>query len=234
MSNYFVFNGTPSTSFNAYIARSNMFDAPERTVESVSIPGRNGNLHIDQGRYDNFSGTIEAYIPNNMATNLDGLRNWLLSYPGYCRYEEVLRPDEYRMARYTGPFQVTDSDRVGAALTLNFDCMPQRFMKSGEEQVEFTAAGEITNPTRFEAKPLIRVYGTGTLGIGSETITITQNPGYIDINCEMMDAYYGATNCNNYITLSSGEFPVLAPGYNGIEPGTGITQVIITPRWWIL
>ena len=108
------------------------------------------------------------------------------------------------------------------------------FLKSGEDPVEYTTTGGITNETRFEARPLIRVYGTGALGIGTETVTITENPGYIDIDCEMMDAFYGAVNCNSYITLSSGKFPVLAPGYNGIEPGAGITKVIITPRWWIL
>lgn len=234
MSNYFIFDNTPSSGFNTYIAKSNMFDAPARAVESVKVPGRNGALTIDLGRYENFSGSVEAYIPSDMATNIDGLRNWLLSKHGYCRYEESLRPDEFRLARYSGPFEVDNSDRVGAAFALQFDCMPQRYLKSGESQVELTEDGTVTNPTLHEAKPLIRVYGTGELVVGTTTISISNNPGYIDIDCEMMDAYYGVINCNSYITLSNGEFPVLHSGENGITLGSGITSVIITPRWWTL
>lgn len=234
MSNYFTLAGVASTVYNTYIATSNMFDAPERSVETVRVPGRNGALTLDNGRYENFAGSVTAYIPNGLTSHIDDLRSWLLSVPGYRRYEEALRPDEYRMARYVGPFKVDNSDRVGAAFTLSFDCKPQRFLKTGETAVTLTEDGSITNPTLFEARPLIRVYGTGTLGVRAETITISTNPGYIDIDCEMMDAYYGAVNCNGYIELSSGEFPVLAPGYNGIILGSGITQVDITPRWWTL
>ena len=234
MRNFFVFDGKPSTDFETYIASSDMFDAPERDMTVISVPGRSGDLSIDNGRFQNGSRTIQAYIPKDMRTNLDGLRRWLLSKTGYCRYEEAERPQEYKKALFQGPFTVGTSDRVGAELQLTFNCMPQRFLKSGEIPHTFLGSGSIWNNTEFPAKPLIRVYGTGVLGIGSETITITSNPGYIDIDCEMMDAYYGGTNCNGMITLSSGEFPVLESGNNGVSLGNGITQVVITPHWWTI
>ena len=232
MRNFFSLDGKPSTDFNTYIARSNMFDSAEREVEKISIPGRSGDLTIDRGRFSNFTSSLEVYIQSGMRENLDGLRNWLSSRVGYRRYEEGLRPDEFRKARFTGEFVVTSSDRVGAALTLEFDCMPQRFLRSGETPVEYSADGTIFNTTLQTAKPFLRVWGNGTVGIGSATLTISGvTDPYIDIDCESMDAYYGASNRNSKI---SGTFPVLEPGANGVDLGAGITKVQITPRWWII
>ena len=90
------------------------------------------------------------------------------------------------------------------------------------------------NHTLFEAKPLLRVYGTGQFGVGGSTITITSTYGYTDIDCDLMDAYRDGSNCNGNIRLDSGSFPVLKPGVNGVSLGSGITRIDITPRWWIL
>ena len=94
-----------------------------------------------------------------------------------------------------------------------------------------TASGTISNPTLFEAKPLIRVYGTGKLEVGSETITISKGATeYIDIDCDIQDCYEGSENRNGLVTLT--DFPTLASGDTGIKLGSGITKVEITPRWW--
>lgn len=234
MRNYFVYDGRPSTDFNTYIAESNMFDAAERDVESVKIPGRSGTLTIDRGRFENFICSLHAFIPDEMSTNLDGLRNWLLSKSGYCRYEENSRPGEYRMARYTGPFTVSQSDRNGATFDLIFNCKPQRFLVSGETAIEFTADGAITNPTVFEAKPIIRIYGAGTVGIGDVNVTFDGSSEYVDLDCELQDAYYGPANKNSSVTLDPNRFPVIPASGAGIVLGSGITQVDITPRWFEL
>ena len=112
---------------------------------------------------------------------------------------------------------------------LAFDCKPERFLKSGEQPIEFTADGALFNQTLQDAKPMLRVYGD--IGIGSRTMTISDTTDYTDIDCESMDAYYEAENRNSNI---SGDFPILEPGENGVTLGSGITKLIITPRWWIL
>lgn len=97
--------------------------------------------------------------------------------------------------------------------------------------VETLIPAQITNPTLFDAKPLLRVYGTGTLGIASSTITISSADVYTDIDCELMDCYKGSANKNAYVSFSSNDFPVLKPGSTGFT-FSGITQVDITPRWF--
>lgn len=232
-----VFDGVPSDSFGLYVGSTASDNAPERDIETVVVPGRNGTLTIDNGRFNNIEIPYTCYIRRGYVDNIAAARAFYCSRVGYKRLEDTTHPDEFRMARYVSGMEVTPSQmRKQGYFTLTFDAMPQRFLKSGERVAEYTTDGEIYNATMFAAKPLLRVYGVGTFGVGAETITILSNPfAYIDIDCETMDAYNGATNCNSYIRLDSGDFPVLsANGNTGIELDEGITKIVITPRWYTI
>lgn len=96
----------------------------------------------------------------------------------------------------------------------------------------FTAGGSISNPTDMPAKPLIRVYGSGAITVnGTEIEIATHSYEYIDIDCDLQEAFYGAANANMYISLD--EFPTFRSGVNIIVLD-GVTRVEITPRWWRL
>ena len=116
---------------------------------------------------------------------------------------------------------------------IQFDCMPQRFLKSGETTVTKTANGYITNPTQFRALPLIVVYGSGsgTLTVGDYMVEISEIGTSVTLDCEIMRAYNGNTPRDSTIT---GTFPALAPGRNNIRFDGGVTRVDITPRWWTI
>ncbi len=230
MKNFFTLDGVPSADLNTWLASSTMFDAPERDVESIEIPGRNGNILYDNGRFKNFGASVYCYVPKDMQTYVGALRNWLLSIKGYCRYEDTIHPDEYRMARYTGAFELEESDRVGATITLGFDCKPQRWLKSGENLRSISSGSILFNPTRFDALPLIVCSGNGTISMNGTTMTVSGNSGQIYIDCDLQDAYLGSTNKNSKITST---FPKLSPGQNTITY-SGLTGVQIAPRWWTI
>ena len=231
---YLTFGDLNTRDYRVWISGKGVFTPAERKYEKINVPGRNGDLLIDQKKFNNIIIPYEAFIIQEFAGNIDAFRNTILSKGGYQRLEDSFHPEEYRMAK----IEHFDPDVKGIAkagtFRLEFDCKPQRFLKSGETPIEFERSGVIYNPTLFEAKPLIRVYGNGVLGVGEETVTISENISYVDIDCEVEDAYRGAENMNGNITLSSGEFPKLLPGENGISIGTGITRVVVTPRWWII
>lgn len=235
MRNYFTFNNTDCRTYGVYISGHGTFSAPARAYDIQSIPGRNGDLIGNEKRLQNLELTYEAFVYTNFKTAIQNFRSFLLSQVGYKRLIDTYHPDEYRMACYAGPFTPEmEKDNKAGKFDIVFNCKPQRFLLSGDTGQEFTANGTITNPTLFDAQPLIRVYGNGTLEVGSTTFTITNNASnYIDIDCAMMDAYRGATNCNAYVSINSNDFPVLPPGSTGIEI-SGITKAIITPRWWQL
>lgn len=97
-----------------------------------------------------------------------------------------------------------------------------------------TASSIMTNPTPFNSQPLIRVYGNGIFSVNDITITVSNAISYTDIDCEMMDCYEGSTNRNEDVVFSTYDFPVLKPGDNPVAITSGITEVDIQPRWWMV
>lgn len=235
--NEFVFDGTASSTFKAYVASSNFMDGAERNVSTFHIPGRNGDLTIDEGSFKNFPVRMQVYIKENIAANSDSLKNYLAARSNtYYVLSETLDPNVFRLARYVGPYEMGVSDRKAGALDLLFDSKPQKFLLSGQTEQSFTANGSLLNPTAFDAKPLIKIYGTGTVGIGSQSITVdsSYSGSSITIDCEEGEIYSGTQDMGSYVSFSGIDFPVLHSGSNGITLGSGITKVEITPRWWKL
>lgn len=235
MRNYLIFNHKNIADFGVYISGSGTFTAPKRDIETVSVPGRSGDLTMDNGRYNNITISYPCFIYRNFAKDFDNFRAFLMSNIGYKRLEDTYHPDEFRMGFVASNLdpKVGTLNRSGE-FDLDFECMPQRFLRLGEETISFEEDATIVNPTMYEAAPLIRVYGSGILGIGNNTITISDVEDYVDIDCDIQDAYYGSFNYNSHITLNSGAFPKFEPGTNGISIGSGITRVDIKPRWWTL
>lgn len=259
---YLTFNGRDSKDFGVYISGSGTFDAPKRDTEAVAVPGRNGVLLFDNGRYENLTITYPAFISQDFAENFDAFKAFMLSQSGYHRLEDTYHPDEYRLASYEGPLapEVGAINRYGH-FDIVFNCKPQRFLKSGEETVEITQDMAISNPTLYAvpspiqtevgtldigsygmaiinptlyaAAPLIRAYGVGIFYIGSYGIEITEADEYTDIDCDIQDAFKGATNCNGNIVLLSNDFPKIEPGKNNIAI-SGITKLEILPRWYTI
>lgn len=235
MRNLFIFDGKKSTDFGVYINGSHVFDAPERDEESIEIPGRNGELTVDHGRYKNQSLVYPAFILRHFDANIEGLRNYLMSKRGYYRLEDSYHPHEYRLAKWSGGFEVEPvAALIAGNFDLNFTLYPQRFLKSGELPIEVTGATSIYNPYSEAALPLIRAYGTGTFTLAGVSVQITAADTYTDLDCDLQEAYKDtlANNKNNNVRIT-GDFPKLKPGDNAITM-SGITKLVITPRWWIL
>ena len=234
--NIFTFGGIASDSYNVYGQGAGMFNKPKRRIESIAIPGKSGNLVIEQNAWENVDITYSCILPQTFEEDFNEFVAALHSKKGYQMLTETLSPGYFRMAVFSEAISPKITRQYkGGSFIVRFSAQPQRYLNSGQITTTLTATGTITNPTQYPSKPLLKVYGSGNLGIGGMTITIT-SPGYsyIYIDCEAMDAYYGATPLNHKITLSSNDFPVLAPGTNNISLGSGITRVEITPRWWTI
>lgn len=236
MRNWFTLDGKSSKDFGVYISGLNTFGAAERDQTKVEVVGRNGDLTIDNGRYRNVSVVYPAFIYDGFKQNVAAFRNFLLSKKAYTRLEDTYHPDEFRLAKFSGAFNAdVVANLVAGEFDLTFDCYPQRFLKRGEKEYEFTASGAIRNDTDQVALPLVRVYGDGKVTINGISITISGSDTYTDIDCDLQEAYKDtlATSKNNTITLNDGKFFELESGDNVIS-FTGVTKVVIKPRWWIL
>lgn len=234
MEHFLTFNGKSSRDFGVWISGGGTFNAPVRDVEFITIPGRNGDLTVDGGRFSNISVTYPAFISRGFQPNVDGFRAWLCAAVGYKRLEDTYHPEEYRLAVYRNGLKVTPTARnLSGSFDLTFECKPQRFLKSGEQVRNYSRAGVLRNPTDYPARPLIRAYGVGTLTVGGVSVEITAANVYTVLDCDTEEAFKGADNCNQNIVLIDGEFPSLHSGNNSVS-FDGISKVEIVPRWWTI
>lgn len=232
--NSFTWNGVNCATYDIICSNGGTYDAPESDVENIEIPGRNGTLTVDNKRYKNAPGRFQCYVRKNFAKNAGAIRAWLKSSRGYCRLEDDAHPYEFRLAKYVNSvqFEPMYTDRE-AEFEITFDCAPQRFLKSGEETIEFTAPGVLFNPTLETALPTITLTGDGPgeLIINGHTIQISDVGGNVTLNREIRRAYAGTTP-RDYTMTGRFDWLGLVPGENTISFNGGITAVSIIPRWW--
>lgn len=171
------FDGESSRNYGVYITGEAVYNSPERDVEMIKIPGRNGEFALDNGRFQNIEVTYPAGIFANNETDfaaaISDFRNFLASRVGYCRLEDEYNPNEYRVAVYKSGLDVDPVafQRAGE-FSITFDCKPQRWLTSGETKTSVPSGSTVTNPTLFDASPLIEVEGYGNLNFNGYTISI--------------------------------------------------------------
>ena len=100
---------------------------------------------------------------------------------------------------------------------------------SGDVSVTVTTllGGIVTNPTPFEARPLLTVSGVGEITVNGKSIQILESVSDFEIDCEAMEA---EDNSKIYCM----DFPELSGGENKIVGYGSITALTVTPRWWTL
>lgn len=230
----FEFDGTDSRDFGVYITGSGVYDAPEREVEMISIPNRNGAFALDKGRFENIEITYPAGIyadnESDFAEGISDLRNFLCSKRGYCRLTDEYNPNEYRMAIYKSGLEVEPSLLKAGEFEITFQCMPQRFLLSGEEKTTLTSGQTVTNSTLFDAKPMLEVYGEGDIHINNTTITVDNDIiGIIQVHSDSDYVDSNPRNIRFSITYANAgdEICVHTAGYRGgwrLVGGTGTTR----------
>lgn len=207
-----------------------MLGQAARDVSFVSVPGRNGTVAIDNGRWAEFT---ESYIIHGALDDVEAFRADLAALEGA---EEELTDSfdttHLRLGRFVDAFSLSRSDPSSCTATLNFLCRPERFLKSAWAYTSISNGDTLTNPTLFTAKPAIKGTGSGTISIAGKTMTITGYSGSWLIDCDTLDvtSQDGLTNLNQY---ASGDFPEIPAGSNTVTI-TGATSVSIMPRYWTL
>lgn len=233
-----MFNGISSLDYGIQVEHPPEYQAPARDYEVIHVPGRNGDLVIDNGSYQNINRSYQMAIGDkrkDYTSMANVISEWLHSVSGYARLEDSYEPEYYRMAMFQDEISIENIMQHAGRLTVDFNCKPQRFLKSGEEIIKISKRTTLYNPTGFNSLPCITVYGSGrgVLSIGQYTITISNINGSIVLDSEIQDVYKGTVNRNADVTLNK-SFPEFVPGENSIGWSGGITYVEVIPRWWTL
>lgn len=239
--NYFVYNGVSSLDMGLRIESKNVFSAPEYDVIFQSIPGRNGDLILPNGRYPNVQVTYSVFLPAKsiaeLAEKITKVKAWL--YGEQNAYHTL--SDSYdtvytRKAVYSGSLDIEDQlNRIGV-FTVSFSCHPFRYSVAGIDPITLTQSGStVTNPESFESLPILTLTGEGTVtltiqgGGQNKSWVFTGLDGSIVCDSEQMNFYSGTTPMNDKV--SGDGFPRLQPGVNTISWVGTVTSLVVQPRW---
>ena len=249
-----IFNGVTSASVHAHITEPPEYTIPEREYETIHVDGRNGDIIIDSGSYNNVERKYKMSM--DATKNLDyskvasAIATWLHPLSsgtgGYYRLQDTYDQEHFRWARFKGDEDISNIFNKAGEFDLSFDCKPQRYLTSGET-VALTAAGTLTNPTGQIAKPQITFTASAANGYVQivnndynyyhRTLITTANAS-TTIDSEEEDCYSGTINRNTIVTFKNTssyttcyDFPVLYPGTNVISLVNADSFSII-PNWW--
>lgn len=232
----FLLDGERSDNYGLRLQGPITFGAAKPKYNTTTVPGRNGTLYQFDGSFENVTGKARCFAleKDTVQNALYAVAKWCLLGPGYHRLETEEEPDVYRMAVVTSGPETEIRMKALAPFALDFDCKPQRYLKSGELPVILTQSGAPLYNPGMEALPLITVYGSGpaTLTAGGRTVQIKSLDDSLTLDSELQDAYKGALDKNS--TISAPEFPVLPPGESAVSWTGDIQRVEIVPRWWTL
>lgn len=170
-----VFGNVDLSDYNAFAVYCNIFERPERDISVVSVPGRNGDLIFDNGRYKNVDRIYEIHVVG--VENVHNLIRDLVSTVGYQRLEDEYEPNVYMMARIKAKPSVRKFVGNAVMITVTFDRMPQKWDKyergvnspsvryhikySGESQHIYAYDAlytTVTNDSDSITKPLINIH----------------------------------------------------------------------------
>lgn len=239
----FKFNGRWASELGLTVEKIPQQNGPAKRMTSEVVAGRNGNLHLWDGSYENLTVRYQCWFNSSpVSDKAHEIKSWLLSAPVSSELWDTYDMLHYRLATFRGPLTVDNiRDRKGRCI-IEFDCAPQMFTSWGTAEVS-SAFNTIAldNPTDFPAAPLLRVKGTvsGRVNIGDRNVLIQflgEEEAEVYIDCYTQEAYElvdGVPTATASAVFTTA-FPVLMPGNNTVERTGGITELGVTPRWWTL
>jgi len=167
-----TYNGKSSEELGLFIQAPPTYEYPERDVTVTHIPGRNGDLIVDNGCYKNVTRTymLAKNFQNGykFAVNAESVLSWLTSAKGkYVELTDDYESDVYMMATYIDRGNFTNYYNKALSIAVQFQCKPQKYLNSGKITAEFSfedqeedlykITAKIRNSYNYEALPLVTV-----------------------------------------------------------------------------
>lgn len=156
----FTWNGVSCETLDMHVEAFPPRPFPARKQTVYKIPGRSGDLIVDEDAYENVTQEYEVYVNHStqgLQANLTAIAAWLLGPVGYCELTDTYDPTVKRQARFVGGMEFINSlNRYGKA-TAVFDCKPQRWPKT-DVVYSGTLAEGITTTITLPASGLLDSY----------------------------------------------------------------------------
>ena len=142
MAKYFTFNNISCKNYNLKCKDISHISFASKSYESIKIPGRTGNLIIDDGSYENKTISIIAYLDirdipierpivgyngdtpiygENRQDRINNIKKWLIGHTGY---KTLTFDDKFTYnAIVNGEIVFTEMFTDYYEITINFECV---------------------------------------------------------------------------------------------------------------
>ena len=231
----FTYKGKSSKDMHLRVLNDLIFASPRRDVNVIQVPGRDGDLVMDNGRYESVIRSVPCRleVPNDVKVEsvINDLNNWLINEGGFHEFSWENDPDFKYLARVENGIV---SQRILSQFgntTIDFKIHPIKYLKTGFEERPVVNNTTLTNPFGIAAKPIIRIVGSGdiTINFGGRPLVLTGIGGGCIVDTEEQTI----TDLNGRVTLFKNMrslFPELKPGNNQVTFSRNDIQVFVTPR----
>ena len=227
---WFKFKGKDSRDFGVLIYGAPQRTKPERRVERITIPGRNGELTQDEDTYEPY--TISMQCSTRGSDRLDEIVTWL---NGAGELILATEPDKVYKASIYNKIAISDVIYLYNSFLIQFRVHPFKYsVNAYGDTLELTTATKVRNSGSIYSEPIITVYGSGdiTLTINKKDFPLYGVDESISIDSEMMEVFKGNVNQNS--KYGAVEFPRLEVGENEISWTGNVEKVEIHPKWrWL-
>lgn len=231
MRSYIFYNNQNSNDLGLIIENTPEIPTANFTYDEIEIDGGE-NLTIKNSFTDIEFKINFAYFadPEEYLSKKQRIDSWLLSNINKYLIYSLDNFVAYRVKKIVIDNTTTTSKTV-RHFTVTFTCTGLKYLISGLEPIEITSSGmTLNNFWSYEAKPLLNIYGSGTITItiNGSSFTIKNISSYVIVDSELKECYKDSTNKGKDMT---GEYPVLLIGKNTISWTGTVTKIELTPRW---
>lgn len=232
----FTFNGVSSTTHGLRVTSDYVINSTGNDVETVAVPGRDGDLLISKNRLK--SVTIElpcTIMSNRKLTDAESdISNWL-NVAGYKDLTLSWDPDFIYRSAFIETFEIAGLMRQFGKVKLNFLTYPVKFYKQGRTTQTLSNGATINGIGNVNAKPIITLVGSGdcTLTINGRKTKLRAVQNTITLDMQARQVFSGNLPAwDKVVRAPQYQMPYLDAGRNLIS-WDGDFMVKMAPYWGV-
>lgn len=232
----FTFNGVSSTTHGLRVTSDYVINSTGNDVETVSVPGRDGDLLISKNRLK--SVTIElpcTVLSSRKLTDAESdISNWL-NVDGYKDLTLSWDPDFIYRSAFIETFEIASLMRQFGKVKLNFLTYPVKFYKQGRTTQTLSNGATVNGIGNVNAKPIITLVGSGdcTLTINGRKTKLRAVQNTITLDMQARQVFSGNLPAWDKVVRSPQfQMPYLDYGRNLIS-WDGDFTVSMIPNWGV-
>lgn len=230
MRSYIFYNNQNSNDLDLIIEKTPEIPSSKIKYETIEIDG--GETLTKIKGFEDITLKFEfAYFadPEEYLMKKSLIDTWLLNSIGQYLVYSLDNFTAYKVKQVSIDNTKTTS-RIMRHFGVTFTCQGLKYMSNGLKPIELNSGDTINNFGSYEAKPLLKIYGSGniTVSISGKIFTINNVSSYVSVDSEIKECYKDNVNKGKDMI---GDWPVLPIGSNTISWTGTVSKFEIIPRW---